>query len=71
MDSLTRSLALEWGQYGIRVVGVAPGPVEATAGMTKLAPLPDKELEGEWKNEFHPQHSREICNKRLTNLVLL
>mmetsp|Transcript_7449 Transcript_7449/g.26547 ORF Transcript_7449/g.26547 Transcript_7449/m.26547 type:complete len:198 (-) Transcript_7449:475-1068(-) len=71
VDSLTRSLALEWGQYGIRVVGVAPGPVEATAGMTKLAPLPEKELEGEWKNDVRPQHSREICNNQLTHLVLL
>jgi peroxisomal 2,4-dienoyl-CoA reductase len=25
VDSLTRSLALEWGEYGIRVCGVAPG----------------------------------------------
>ncbi len=32
IDSITRSLALEWGQYGIRVNGVAPGPIEGTAG---------------------------------------
>lgn len=32
VDSLTRSLALEWGPLGIRVVGVAPGPVADTAG---------------------------------------
>lgn len=38
VDSLTRSLALEWGEYGIRVNGVAPGPIEGTAGMAKLAP---------------------------------
>jgi peroxisomal 2,4-dienoyl-CoA reductase len=38
VDSLTRSLALEWGSYGIRVNGVAPGPIEGTAGITKLAP---------------------------------
>ncbi|GAB4813304.1 hypothetical protein N2152v2_000350 [Parachlorella kessleri] len=38
VDSLTRSLALEWGSYGIRVVGVAPGPIKGTPGMTKLAP---------------------------------
>lgn len=38
VDSLTRSLALEWGGYGIRVNGVAPGPIQGTAGMTKLAP---------------------------------
>lgn len=38
VDSLTRSLALEWGASGIRVNGVAPGPIEGTAGLSKLAP---------------------------------
>lgn len=38
VDSLTRSLALEWGCDGIRVVGIAPGPIADTPGMTKLAP---------------------------------
>lgn len=32
VDSITRSLALEWGEYGVRVVGVAPGPIAGTAG---------------------------------------
>jgi len=36
VDSLTRSLALEWGEYGIRVCGVAPGPIADTTGMAKL-----------------------------------
>ncbi|GLI62686.1 hypothetical protein VaNZ11_005362 [Volvox africanus] len=38
VDSITRSLALEWGEFGVRVNGVAPGPIEGTAGMAKLAP---------------------------------
>jgi len=38
IDSLTRSFGLEWGEYNIRVVGVAPGPISETPGMTKLAP---------------------------------
>lgn len=38
VDSLTRSLALEWGMDGIRVVGIAPGPIANTPGTTKLAP---------------------------------
>ncbi len=38
VDSLTRSLALEWGCDGIRVVGIAPGPIADTPGTTKLAP---------------------------------
>uniref|UniRef100_A0A7S2UKE0 2,4-dienoyl-CoA reductase [(3E)-enoyl-CoA-producing] n=1 Tax=Attheya septentrionalis TaxID=420275 RepID=A0A7S2UKE0_9STRA len=39
VDSLTRSLALEWGSYGIRVNGIAPGPIADTPGTTKLAPM--------------------------------
>lgn len=38
VDSLTRSLALEWGSHKIRVVGIAPGPIANTPGTTKLAP---------------------------------
>lgn len=43
VDSLTRSLALEWGQDKIRVVGIAPGPIADTPGTTKLAPGMTKE----------------------------
>ncbi|CAM9619147.1 unnamed protein product [Ascophyllum nodosum] len=38
IDSLTRTLALEWGSYGIRVNGIAPGAVGNTPGMAKLGP---------------------------------
>jgi len=46
IDSLTRSYGLEWGDYGIRVVGIAPGPIADTAGMLKLSggAAPDKHL---------------------------
>jgi peroxisomal 2,4-dienoyl-CoA reductase len=37
VDSLTRTLAAEWGRYGIRVNGVAPGPTEGTEGVRRLA----------------------------------
>ncbi|MEW5298476.1 MAG: hypothetical protein WDW38_000789 [Sanguina aurantia] len=39
VDSITRSLALEWGEFGIRVNGIAPGPIAGTAGMSKLSPI--------------------------------
>lgn len=37
IDSLTRSLGLEWGAFGIRVCGIAPGPIADTPGMSKLS----------------------------------
>lgn len=43
VDALTRNLAVEWGHYGIRVNGIAPGPIEDTEGMTRLVPEPVKD----------------------------
>jgi peroxisomal 2,4-dienoyl-CoA reductase len=43
VDALTRNLAVEWGRYGIRVNGIAPGPIEDTEGMKRLVPEPIKE----------------------------
>lgn len=38
VDSITRTLAVEWGPLGVRVVGIAPGPIDGTEGMSRLAP---------------------------------
>ncbi len=38
IEKLTRDLALEWGGSKIRVNAIAPGPIEGTEGMSRLAP---------------------------------
>lgn len=38
VDAVTRNLAVEWGRFGIRVCGIAPGPIADTEGMRRLAP---------------------------------
>ena len=38
IDAMTRHLAVEWGGCGIRVNAIAPGPIDDTVGMSKLAP---------------------------------
>jgi peroxisomal 2,4-dienoyl-CoA reductase len=41
IDSMTRNLALEWGTYGCRVNGIAPGPIADTPGFEKLTGTQD------------------------------
>ena len=43
VDAVTRNLSVEWGRYGIRTNGIAPGPIEDTEGMSRLVPEPIKE----------------------------
>ena len=40
VDQLMRSLALEWGRYGIRSNSIMPGPVTGTEGMKRLGEGP-------------------------------
>ena len=43
IDALTRGLAVEWGAYGIRVNGIAPGPIAETEGVRRLLVGPAKQ----------------------------
>lgn len=38
IDHLTRIAALEWGEFGVRVNAISPGPIDGTEGMKRLSP---------------------------------
>ncbi|MGO8987110.1 MAG: SDR family oxidoreductase [Terriglobales bacterium] len=41
MQALTRSLAVEWGNRGIRMNAIAPGPIPTEGAFSRLLPRPD------------------------------
>ena len=39
VDNLMKGLTTEWTKYGLRFVGIAPGPIEDSGGLDKLDPF--------------------------------
>jgi len=50
VQALTRSLAVEWGDRGIRMNAIAPGPIPTEGAFSRLLPRP--ELEGAAKKRI-------------------
>ena len=46
LTMLTKALALEWAEYGIRVVGVAPGAIETDLNRHEIARFGREKFEG-------------------------
>src|SRR5579871_4165865 len=43
VEALTRSLAVEWGNRGIRMNAIAPGPIPTQGAFSRVLPRPDLE----------------------------
>jgi NAD(P)-dependent dehydrogenase (short-subunit alcohol dehydrogenase family) len=44
VQALTRSLAVEWGDRGIRMNAIAPGPIRTEGAFSRLLPRPELEV---------------------------
>lgn len=50
VQALTRSLAVEWGNRGIRMNAIAPGPIPTEGAFSRLLPRPELEQRAKQKN---------------------
>jgi NAD(P)-dependent dehydrogenase (short-subunit alcohol dehydrogenase family) len=50
VQALTRSLAVEWGDRGIRMNAIAPGPIPTEGAFSRLLPRPDLEVSAKQRN---------------------
>lgn len=49
VETLTRSLAVEWGNRGIRMNAIAPGPIPTEGAFSRLLPRPELEAKAKMK----------------------
>lgn len=50
VEALTRSLAVEWGNRGIRMNAIAPGPIPTEGAFSRLLPRPELEKAARERN---------------------
>jgi NAD(P)-dependent dehydrogenase (short-subunit alcohol dehydrogenase family) len=50
VQALTRSLAVEWGNRGIRMNAIAPGPIPTEGAFSRLLPRPELEVDAKKRN---------------------
>lgn len=63
VDAITKTLALEWGPFNVRVNGVCPGSIEGTEGLDRLS-KPEK------NDKNSEKKSADLMNKLIKTIPL-
>ena len=66
VDNIMKGLTVEWSRFGLRFVGIAPGPMASTGGASKLDPIGIFKYYNQMNNP-----SKRMCNPdEISNLAL-
>ena len=66
VDNIMKGLTVEWSKYGMRFVGIAPGPIADSGGASKLDPFG---VFKKYNNYVNP--SKRMCNpQEIADLAL-
>uniref|UniRef100_A0A7S3KD19 2,4-dienoyl-CoA reductase [(3E)-enoyl-CoA-producing] n=1 Tax=Euplotes crassus TaxID=5936 RepID=A0A7S3KD19_EUPCR len=68
VDATTKHLAVEWGPYGVRVMGLCPGFIDGTEGMARLS---DMDSIGDKKKAAQSREKGVKTDDAMTDLVPL
>lgn len=66
VDNLMKGLCVEWSQYNLRFVGIAPGPIENSGGADKLDPFGIFK----WYNNYVNPSGRMCHPDEISNLAM-
>lgn len=69
VDAITKVLATEWGPHGVRVVGIAPGPIEGTEGFERLGDLNNMNSKEKSNSAMSRAESGKTENQSALNLM--
>ncbi|MGA9508375.1 MAG: SDR family oxidoreductase [Candidatus Sulfotelmatobacter sp.] len=69
VEALTRSLAVEWGNRGIRMNAIAPGPIPTQGAFSRVLPRPELEAHALDRNPLHRFGTTEELANLATFLV--
>ena len=59
VDTITKTLAVEWGPYNVRVVGIVPGAIEGTEGFERLGDIANMNNKEKSNKAFEAGNAKE------------
>ncbi|TNV76714.1 hypothetical protein FGO68_gene15574 [Halteria grandinella] len=70
VDTITKTLAVEWGPHKVRVVGIVPGAIEGTEGFERLGDLANMNNKEKSKQAFEKGDAKQAASGFKDSMVI-